>query len=518
MARYLGIDASTQSLTGLIVDSDRREIVAEVSIQYDDYFADSYGVKNGVVDQGNGVVNCNPLMWVEALDLLLNTLRSEGHDLSSLAAVSGSGQQHATVYLNEDALPALAGLTPDKPLSSQLAGIFSHQSSPVWMDSSTTQQCREIETAIGGTEALLKLTGNPAFERFSGPQIRKFFQQDPKAYERTTHIALVSSFIASLLAGSVVPLDPGDASGTNLMDIHRRAWSERALAATAPGLDERLAPIVPSGKPVGVVHPYFISRYGFADGCIVAPFSGDNPCSLIGMGMVEPGQVALSLGTSDTLFACLNEPRPSSTGEGCIFASPDDLHYLALTCFMNGSLAREAIRSQYGLNWASFEDYLAQTNPGNEGKIMLPYFEPEIVPKAPAGIIRRGLGDTEIAANVRAVVEAQAMSSRLHSKWMGVDISSLYITGGASANDEIAQVFANVHGCPVIHGETTNAAAFGAALKAYKAHRQDLGWSSIVESFLPGNPRRIDPDPATRTVYDDLINKFSELETRSNIG
>ena len=187
MARYLGIDASTQSLTGLIVDSDRREIVAEASIQYDDYFADSYGVKNGVVDQGDGVVNCNPLMWVEALDLLLNTLRSEGHDLSSVAAVSGSGQQHATVYLNEDALPALAGLTPDKPLSSQLAGIFSHQSSPVWMDSSTTQQCREIETAIGGTEALLKLTGNPAFERFSGPQVRKFFQQDPKAYERTTH-------------------------------------------------------------------------------------------------------------------------------------------------------------------------------------------------------------------------------------------------------------------------------------------------------------------------------------------
>ena len=95
----------------------------------------------------------------------------------------------------------------------------------------------------------------------SGPQDQEIFSAGPEeAYERTTHIALVSSFIASLLAGSVVPLEPGDASGTNLMDIHRRAWSERALAATAPGLDERLAPIVPSGKPVGVVHRWFIGK------------------------------------------------------------------------------------------------------------------------------------------------------------------------------------------------------------------------------------------------------------------
>ena len=95
----------------------------------------------------------------------------------------------------------------------------------------------------------------------SGPQDQEIFSAGPEeAYERTTHIALVSSFIASLLAGPVVPLDPGDASGTNLMDIHRRAWNERALAATAPGLDERLAPIVPSGRPVGVVHRWFIGK------------------------------------------------------------------------------------------------------------------------------------------------------------------------------------------------------------------------------------------------------------------
>jgi len=93
---------------------------------------------------------------------------------------------------------------------------------PVWMDSSTAAQCREIETGVGGRERLLELTGNAAFERFSGPQIRKFSQTDSEGYEATATICLVSSFIASLLAGRLVGVDPGDGSGTNLMEIRAR--------------------------------------------------------------------------------------------------------------------------------------------------------------------------------------------------------------------------------------------------------------------------------------------------------
>ena len=106
MSKYLGIDASTQSITGLLIDAEQRAIVAEASINFDEHFKTTYGVVNGVLDLGAGVVHSAPLMWAEALDLLLQTLADQGHDLGAVRAVAGSGQQHGTVYLNASAGPA----------------------------------------------------------------------------------------------------------------------------------------------------------------------------------------------------------------------------------------------------------------------------------------------------------------------------------------------------------------------------------------------------------------------------
>jgi xylulokinase len=422
------------------------------------------------------------------------------------------------VYLNESAASALGQLRGEKPLKGQLAHIFSRSTAPIWMDTSTAAQCAELEAGVGGRQALLELTGNTAFERFSGPQIRKFAQEDPAAYQRTSNIGLVSSYMASLLAGKLVPVDPGDGSGTNLMDLGSRQWSPNALAACAAGLEHKLLPIIPSDRLAGPLSPYFVSRYGFAPNCQVFPFSGDNPCSLIGLGLVEPGQVALSLGTSDTLFACMDQPRVSAEGEGAVFASPDGTHYMALICFLNGSLAREAVRDQNGLDWKTFGEALRKTPPGNKGALMLPYFAPEIVPKvATAGVVRHCLDPQDTQAEVRAVIEAQAFSSKLHSEWMGVAIRSLCVTGGASANEEILRVFADVHGCPVHRFETPNAAALGAALRAYHGHLKTSGtpkpWKEITAPFakpLPGST--IQPNPAATKVYNDLIQDYRELE------
>ena len=87
------------------------------------------------------------------------------------------------------------------------------------MDSSTSAECAEIEAAVGGEQALAQRTGSRAFERFTAAQIRKFSKTDPAAYAATDRIHLVSSFLASLLIGRHAPLDPGDGSGTNLMDL-----------------------------------------------------------------------------------------------------------------------------------------------------------------------------------------------------------------------------------------------------------------------------------------------------------
>ncbi|MEW6750379.1 MAG: FGGY family carbohydrate kinase [Candidatus Latescibacterota bacterium] len=517
MGKYLGIDSSTQSMTGLLIDTGTARIIAEASVNFDEHFAARYGVHNGVLAMADGVVHSAPLMWAEALDLLCQTLRQQGHDLGAVRAVAGSGQQHGTVYLNETVAPALARLQAGKPLGEQLEGIYARATAPVWMDTSTAEQCRQIEAGVGGRRALLELTGNTAFERFSGPQIRRFYQTEPEGYAHTACICLVSSYVCSLLAGRLVPVDAGDGSGTNLMDIRTRQWSQQAMEATAPDLAARLLPIVPSARPVGPISPYFVECYGFSPDCLVVPFSGDNPCSLIGLGLVRLGRVALSLGTSDTLFACMDAPRVSERGEGALFASPDDRHYMALICFLNGSLARQAVRDQYGLDWDGFAAALEATQPGNGGALMLPYFAPEIVPRvARAGVVRQGLDPGDVAANVRACIEAQAMASCLHSRWMGVTVASLSVTGGASANEGILQVFADVHGCPVHRFETTSSAALGAALRAWHADQDQRGtalsWDDVVAPFTrPAGPA-LEPRPGTAPVYAELMAQYEALE------
>ncbi|MBT6146647.1 MAG: carbohydrate kinase, partial [Gemmatimonadetes bacterium] len=351
-------------------------------------------------------------------------------------------------------------------------------------------------------------------------QIRRFWQTEPDCWQQTTDICLVSSFVSSLLAGCLVGVDPGDGSGTNLMDIRTRSWSQIALDATAPDLSRRLLPVASADTVVGAIHPFWVARHGFSPDCLVLPFSGDNPSSLIGLGLVQPGQVALSLGTSDTLFACMDEARVSTSGEGALFASPDGDHFMALICFLNGSLAREAVRDRYDLDWRGFASALASTPAGNGGSLMLPWFDAEIVPHvSQPGVVRHELDEHDVGANIRAVIEAQALSSRIHSEWMGVAINSLSVTGGASANRDILQIFADVHGCPVQPFETTNAAALGAALRA--VHGQALaggrrkGWSEVVAPFTsPPAAARVEPNPAHRGIYDELLASYRSLEAR----
>lgn len=518
MSNFLGIDASTQSMTGLAINTDTSQITAEVSVNFDERYGEQYGVTHGVIDLEEGQVHSAPLMWVEALEQLCQQLHEAGVDMGSIRAIAGSGQQHGTVYLNESAAGALESLDAERDLAVQLEGIFSRATAPIWMDTSTTRQCREIEAAVGGRDTLLQLTGNTAFERFSGPQIRRFWQTDDYSWGRTANISLVSSFISSLLAGRLVGVDPGDGSGTNLMDIHSRRWSQAAMDATAPDLAQRLLPIARPDEVVGAIHAFWTRRHGFSPECQILPFSGDNPNSLIGLGLVQPGQVALSLGTSDTLFACMDEARVSNSGEGALFASPDGEHYMALICFLNGSLAREAVRDRYDLDWDGFAKALRETPPGNGGALMLPWFAAEIVPHvAEPGVIREGFDETAVATNVRAVIEAQALSSRLHSEWMGVTIGSLSVTGGASANRDILQVYADVLGCTVQPFETTNAAALGAALRAAHGHAKTLGaessFSDIVTPFTsPPAESRVQPNAAHREMYDRLLEEYRRLE------
>ena len=190
----------------------------------------------------------------------------------------------------------------------------------------------------------------------------------------------------------------------------------------------------------------------------MAIWSGDNPCSLIGLGLIREGQLGVSLGTSDTIFGPMRTPRVDAGGRGHVFGAPTG-EFMGITVFSNGSLARERVRDEYGLTWDGFSRALDATPPGNGGGLMLPWFVPEITPVVAApGIHRKQLDERDAAANVRAVVEAQMMALWRHARWMGVTADAIHVTGGAAANRQILQVLADVFGADVRPLHVGNAA------------------------------------------------------------
>ncbi|XP_024612488.1 xylulose kinase isoform X1 [Neophocaena asiaeorientalis asiaeorientalis] len=542
----LGWDFSTQQVKVVAVDAELN-VFYEDSVHFDRDLLE-FGTQGGVHVHEDGLTVTSPvLMWVQALDIILEKMKASGFDFSQVLALSGAGQQHGSVYWKAGASQVLASLSPDLLLHEQLqpsrtllrvppSGIspwdvmppgdagkacFSISDCPVWMDSSTTAQCRQLEATVGGAQALSCLTGSRAYERFTGNQIAKLYQQNPEAYSHTERISLVSSFAASLFLGSHSPIDYSDGSGMNLLRIQDKVWSQACLGACAPHLEEKLGLPVPSCSVVGAISSYFVQRYGFPPGCKVVAFTGDNPASLAGM-RLEEGDIAVSLGTSDTLFLWLQEPTP--TLEGHIFCNPvDPQHYMALLCFKNGSLMREKIRDELASSsWSEFSKALQSTEMGNCGNLGFYFDVMEITPEI-IGRHRFSAENHEVSAfpwdvEIRALIEGQFMAKKIHAEGLGYRVmpkTKILATGGASHNRDILQVLADVFGTPVYVIDTANSACVGSAYRAFHglAAGTDVPFSEVVK--LAPNPRlAAAPTPGASQVYEALLQRYAILEQR----
>ena len=519
---FLGLDSSTQGLKCTILD-DQLQIVYERALNFDRDLP-QYGTRGGAHIREDGLTVTSPApMWVAALDMLFARMKADGAPFASVCAVSGSGQQHGSVWLKEGAEKRLAELDAQKTLEEQLHDIFATADCPIWMDSSTTAQCAAREVALGGAQATADLTGSKAYERFTGNQIAKMYAQQPNVYAATERICLVSSFMASLLKGEYAPIDVSDGSGMNLMDIRTCSWSPEALACTAPDLKPRLGEIVASHTDIGVIHPYFASRYGFSPRTRLIAWSGDNPNSLAGLRLQRPGDIAISMGTSYTVFGFLREAMPSAT-EGHVFVNPvDPKAFMAMVCYKNGALARNRIRDAVADgSWESFGTLVASTPVANNGNIGFYFLDPEITPPVHKTGIRRfdGKGNPveafDPATECRAVVEGQCLSMRLHGSHIGFAPRRILATGGASVDRNMLQILSNVFNVPVYVAEKSDSASLGAAYRALH------GWCCSREDrfvafgdALGGEPPLIcamQPDLEAHALYSDLLKRYAGLE------
>ena len=235
------------------------------------------------------------------------------------------------------------------------------------------------------------------------------------------------------------------------------------------------------------------------------PWQSTEASTLIGTGIIRPGLILISLGARDTLADVGN----------------------ALT-FRNGALARDWIRREHGLDEAAFASLLEQ-RPGNNGYVMLPWLEPEITPPVShAGVRRFGFDALDAGRNVRALVEGQLMAMANHlgdlsstlvprSLGEGGPIDRIIVTGAEAGNHALLQVMANVFGVDVYWLEVGNAAALGAALRAYQADRLDstepVSWKTVVSGFTQPHPaHRVSPNPKHVMMYAQLRREYAILE------
>uniref|UniRef100_A0A3Q2V9D5 Xylulose kinase n=1 Tax=Haplochromis burtoni TaxID=8153 RepID=A0A3Q2V9D5_HAPBU len=464
---YLGLDLSTQQLKAVVIDGELR-VVHQSGVQFDAELPE-FRYRSYKPDS---------ISW-KALDLLLDKMKRAGLDFSRVRALSGSGQQHGSVFWRRGASETLKHLDPDQDLHQLLQDSFSVSDSPVWMDSSSTQQCEDLQAAAGGALRLAEITGSRAYERFTGNQIAKLRQTRAEELQDTERISLVSSFAASLFLGGYAAIDYSDGSGMNLLDIRTRNWSEICLQATAPHLDQLLGAPLPSTSVLGPVSSYFVHRYGFSESCSVVAFTGDNP---EGTRLLDASAMLVRKGggARDRLqcFRCF-----------------------VISSFKNGSLTRERVRNECaGASWELFSAALRDTPLGNHGNIGF-YFETMEITPPVIGVHRFDSADCEVSSlspqvEVRAVVEGQFLSRRLHAERLGYSIipgTRVLATGGASSNKEILQVLSDVFNAPVYTIDLSDSTCLGSAYRAlhgqcahsfyFEKPALDCLVSELLESF-----------------------------------
>ena len=503
MACYLGIDAGTQSMKGVLIDPERNLVSAPVAVHFGKDLP-QYRSPDGFLPGDDPVVrHADPAMWAAALDMLLAGMQAAGLPLDEVEGISGSGQQHGTVYLNEDFSGVLPELSPHKTLAGQLEKVFSRKTSPIWMDVSTGRECRILREKFG-SDFLRHTTGSDATERFSMPQIMKFAAEEPEKYRRTAVIHLVSSFLCSLLTGASAPIDTGDGAGMNLLDLHTLSWSAE-IVDTMPGLAEKLPACVPSDTVAGRLSGYF-GKYGLRPGIPVTVWSGDNPCSLIGCGGYAPGSAVISLGTSDTFFGSMRDISSEKFAYGHIFGNPAG-GFMKLLCFANGSLTREAIRAKYGFSREDFENAIKNSVPCRYQ--MLPFLFPESTPPVSGGITGN-FEESKIspAEFIRALTESQMLTMRYHAGY-SISPERIRMTGGASASRQLRQLAADTFQVPVETGNFSEAPALGAAMRAANSCG-NCSFAGLTENFCAVT-QRIEPETSAAAAYERALENFGIL-------
>jgi xylulokinase len=386
----------------------------------------------------------------------------------------------------------------------------------LWNDQRTQNQCDEIHRRVG-REQFIKITGNLALPGFTAPKILWVAQNEPELYIQARHVLLPKDFIRYRLTGEYA-MDKADGSGTVLFDLRKRSWSQEVLEAL--GINPAWMPPTFEGQQVtGYVTAEAAAATGLRAGTLVVAGAGDQAAQAVGVGVVEPGGVALTVGTSGVVFASTPSALVEPEGRLHAFchALPEMWHLMGVMLSAAGSLQwyRDALFPEM-----SFDDLLGEAEtipPGSEGLQFLPYLSGERTPH-PDPLARAGFIGLTLRHSrghlTRAILEGVAFGLKdiftlIQRAGLG-EVKQVRASGGGVKSRLWRQILASVLETELVTVNVVEGAAYGAALLA------GVGagiWSEVrsaCREVIKVN-EVITPDAHQAEKYRDLYPFYREL-------
>ena len=440
MAYVIGIDASTTATKAVLIDETG--VVRGVGVT-------EYGYE---VPRPLWSEQSPELWWDGAIASVRSVLAETRVDGADVIAVGLTGQMHGLVLLDE----------ADRVLRPAI----------LWNDQRTAAECDAIRAAVG-PQRLIEITGNDALTGFTAPKLVWVRDHEPDVWACVAHVLLPKDYVRLRLTGEHA-LDKADGAGTILFDLAARDWSPEVLAALA--IDPAWMPPTFEGPEVtGTVTAEAATRTGLRAGTPVVAGGGDQAANAVGVGVVDPGTMALSLGTSGVVFAATDRPihEPRGIVHAFCHAVPDRWHLMSVMLSAAGSLRwfRDAVAP--GEEFGALVDAAAEVGPGSDGLLFLPYLTGERSPH-PDPLARGafvGLTVTHDRRHLtRAVLEGVAFGLR-----DGLDLMTaagmpaprqIRSSGGGTVSPLWRQILADVLDAEIATVDTAEGAAFGAGLLA----------------------------------------------------